>query len=65
MLKVNQVLDISLSSDTVDIQLKDSLKQEVSTLKDPKEDFKDLFATTTTSNGINITQLQSACDQLC
>lgn len=43
--------------DTVDIQLKDSLKQETSSLKDPKEDFKDLFATTTLSNGINITQL--------
>jgi len=44
-------------TDTVDIQLKDSLQQEIATLKDPKEDFKDVFATTTFSNGINITQL--------
>lgn len=45
-------------ADTVDIQLKDSLKQEIVTLKDPKEDFKDLFTSNTTfSNGINITQL--------
>lgn len=43
-------------TDTTDIQLKDSLDQEVITLKDPKEDFKDLFAATT-SNGINIAQL--------
>ena len=46
-----------LIADTVDIQLKDSLKQEVATSKDPKDDFKDLFATTSLSNGINITQL--------
>ena len=44
-------------ADTVDIQFKDSSKQEATSLKDPKEDFKDLFATTTPSNGINITQL--------
>jgi membrane-bound lytic murein transglycosylase D len=46
-------------SDTTDIQNKDSLKQEVIavTVKDPKEDFKNLFSATTASNSVNITQL--------
>ena len=44
-------------TDTVDIQNKDSVNQPVISLKDPKEDFKDLFATTTLSNGVNIAQL--------
>ena len=46
-----------LATDTLDIQLKDSVKQDIAPVKDPKEDFKDLFATTALSNGINITQL--------
>lgn len=44
-------------TDTVDIQNKDSVHQPVNPATDPKEDFKDLFATTTLSNGINIAQL--------
>ncbi|HKZ65692.1 MAG TPA: lytic transglycosylase domain-containing protein [Chitinophagaceae bacterium] len=44
-------------TDTVDLQNKDSINQSIISLKDPKEDFKDLFATTTLSNGVNIAQL--------
>src|SRR5687767_10347244 len=44
-------------TDTVDIQNKDSINQAVSSIKDPKDDFKDLFSTTTLSNGVNIAQL--------
>jgi membrane-bound lytic murein transglycosylase D len=44
-------------TDTVDIQNKDSLSEPVIPSRDPKQDFKDLFATTTLSNGINIAQL--------
>jgi len=44
-------------TDTADIQNKDSINQAVISIKDPKNDFKDLFATTTLSNGVNIAQL--------
>src|SRR3989337_2127357 len=44
-------------TDTADIQNKDSINQAVISIKDPKDDFKDLFATTTLSNGVNIAQL--------
>lgn len=44
-------------TDTVGIQNKDSINETVVSLSDPKEGFKDLFATTTLSNGINIAQL--------
>lgn len=43
-------------TDTTDIQNTDSNTAVVS-IKDPKDDFKDLFATTTLSNGVNIAQL--------
>ena len=51
------VVTTSSVTDTVDIQTKDSINQPIVSLKDPKEDFKDLFATTTLSNGVNIAQL--------
>lgn len=44
-------------SDTADIQNKDSVEQETVAVKDPKEDFKNLFSAPTSSNAINITQL--------
>jgi len=46
-------------TDTTDIQNTDSITTAVVSIKDPKNDFKDLFATTTTtlSNGVNIAQL--------
>ena len=43
-------------TDTVDIQIKDSISQPVFLPADPKEGFKDLFATTL-SSGVNIAQL--------
>src|SRR5688572_25417078 len=45
--------------DTLGIQTKDSLKRQEDpvALHDPKEDFKDLFATTSLSNGISVAQL--------
>jgi membrane-bound lytic murein transglycosylase D len=45
--------------DTVDIQLKDSLKQtDSTTINDPKKGFKDLFVSTTAlSNGVSAEQL--------
>lgn len=50
------IVTISVS-DTTDIQNNDSINQTVVSIKDPKNDFKDLFATTTLSNGVNIAQL--------
>ena len=44
-------------SDTVDIQLKDSLAAEIIATKNPKEDFKDLFVTSQTSTGVSVEQL--------
>ena len=44
-------------ADTIGIQTRDSIKPGTVSLKDPKEDFKDLFATSTIFNGINIAQL--------
>lgn len=43
--------------DTVDIQLKDSLAADIIASKNPKEDFKDLFVTDNTSNGISVEHL--------
>jgi membrane-bound lytic murein transglycosylase D len=44
-------------TDTTDIQDKDSINQAVISSNDPKNNFKDLFATTTLSNGVSIAQL--------
>ncbi|MFC0775203.1 lytic transglycosylase domain-containing protein [Terrimonas alba] len=46
-----------LISDTVDIQLKDSLATEIIAARNPKEDFKDLFVTSATSTGVSVEQL--------
>ena len=44
--------------DTTGNQAKDSITQPISSLKDPKEDFKDLFVNPSTfSNGVSIAQL--------
>ena len=53
----NQLKVILPQTDTVDIQLKDSLAVEIITAKNPKEDFKDLFVTSSTSSGISIEHL--------
>ena len=46
-------------SDTLDIQLKDSLNlnQEIISKRDPKKDFKDLFIVSTLSTGISVERL--------
>ena len=45
-------------ADTAGIQNRDSITQPIVLLKDPKEEFKDLFETSTTlSNGITVAQL--------
>lgn len=51
-------LSVTLStSDTVDIQLKDSLAAEIIATRNPKEEFKDLFVTENTSDGVSVEHL--------
>ncbi len=45
------------AADTVDIQNKDSFQHENFQPRDPKQDFKDLFATGSETNGIDIARL--------
>src|SRR5687768_1693974 len=52
------IIQPSFDDTTLDIQLKDSLKQEAALANDPKKGFKDLFVTTSAlSNGVSAEQL--------